>query len=78
MNAERIIKARSKKPEIEPNQSWVGLANGRVLRRLRILAPHPDGGWIYEEQAVDGKMLERRISVCPEFNLRYVFELEEK
>jgi len=68
-------------PPIEVNQYWVAhLSDGSIGRRLRILAPHPDGGWIIAE-ASGGKLKTGRMigepSFCPEFNLRYVFELEK-
>lgn len=35
--------------KVEVNQVWKApMMGGRVLRRIRILAPHPDGGWIYK------------------------------
>jgi hypothetical protein len=68
-------------PKIEVNQYWIAyLDDGSIGRRLRILAPHPDGGWIIAE-ATGGKLKTGRMvgepSFCPEFNLRYVFELEK-
>lgn len=43
------------------------------FRRVRILAEHPDGGWIYEE--LPGRMRTEvgRIGRCPDLNLRIVF-----
>ena len=66
-------------PPIEINQRWICRnAEGEVLRRLRILAKHPDGGWIYtDEPAKMIRLTAGEIRCAPEFNLRYVFELEQ-
>lgn len=72
---ERTRRARSKEISIEPNQRWISVVDGRLLRRLRVLAEHPDGGWLLEDEPIGGRR-ERRIVICPEFNLRYMFELE--
>jgi len=78
-------------PPIEAGQIWRGYDNrGRILRSIRILGLYPDGEealhsraepgnlWLYEDQ---GKGLLKTsvgyISVCPEFNLRYVFRLKK-
>jgi hypothetical protein len=64
-------------PPVEVNQYWVALDNdGNVIRRIRILAPHPDGGWIFKDESMIRLDL-GRMSITPEFNLRYVFELEQ-
>lgn len=48
------------------------------FRRIRLLAEHPDGGWIYED--LPSRMNRRRglsdLGVCPEVSLRIVFEPE--
>ncbi len=70
-------------PPVEVNQIWNALNDeGKVLRKVRILAPYPDpdrldGGrsWIVED--LRGTMSRKGMTVCPEFNLRYVFELEK-
>ena len=72
-------------PPVEVNQIWIGLNEDRtkILRKIRILAVFPDGidnrrAWIYMEQP--GGMFRTdngRLGICPEFNLRYVFELED-
>lgn len=70
-------------PPIEVNQHWIAYFSDGVTigRRVRIIAQHPDGGWIYAE-AEGGKLKTGRmigeLSRCPEFNLRYVFELEKE
>lgn len=67
-------------PPIEVNQRWVCYNKaGEVFRRVRILAPHPDGGWLFVDEAsiLQKRRLERYIGVFPEFNLRYVMELEK-
>jgi hypothetical protein len=71
-------------PPVEIGQLWfVENHNGDLLREIRILALHPDPAmgsgerkWIYENTR--GTMVRRsigQIGVCPEFNLRYVYEL---
>lgn len=45
--------------------------------RIRVLAPHPDGGWI-EQRVLHGgrapRMDERELTVIPEINLRLLYE----
>lgn len=72
---------RANNPPIEVNQRWVAFnARGEVFRKLRILAPHPDGGWItIDEPSIMTRqrpLFDYRIGCTPEFNLRYVFQLE--
>jgi hypothetical protein len=75
---ERRQRARSQEPVIEVNQVWVGYVREKPFRRVRILAPHPDGGWIYQEMPAARKHIEvGHLGIVPEFNLRYVFELEQ-
>lgn len=64
---------------IEVNQRWVAYDNeGHVFRRLRILAPHPDGGFIYiDEPSKSNRGFQLYLGVCPEYNLKRVYELEE-
>lgn len=72
-------------PPVKANQRWICFdREGEVYRRLRILAMHPDPDfdgkrqWIYVDEAA--KMRIRHLGelrVCPEFNLRYVFQLEQ-
>lgn len=74
------------KPAVEPNQVWSIKKDGVALRRLRIMALHPDtdndGGrkWIVAE--LPGKMRPHvwpdSLNTIPEFNLRYVFRVERK
>lgn len=71
-------------PPIEINQRWICLnSHGEVFRRLRILALHPDTykgmrQWIYCDEPAKFKMsYYGELKVCREFNLRYVFHLEE-
>jgi hypothetical protein len=71
----------SNDPPIEINQIWiVKNEEGKILRKLRILAEYPydrEKTWIYEElPSKMNRMGIRRMGTCPEFNLRYVFELE--
>lgn len=74
-------------PPIEINSIWVAKHEGKVLRKLRILAPFPDPqmtqterAWIFLEMPNDLALLriERRSGVCPEFNLRHVFRLTKE
>lgn len=49
------------------------------FRRVRVLAEHPDGGWIVDD--LPSKMTKLRQStygptVCPDINLRIVFQPE--
>lgn len=79
-----IYGCKENRPAIAPNQVWIAKkVNGVVLRRIRILAKHPDMDtltnypmWIYQE--LPARMYPRggHLGTCPEFNLRYVFELE--
>lgn len=80
---ERRKRASQAEPAIEVNQRWIAFNDvGKVSRRLRILAPHPDGGWIYRDEPAEAAPRAMRqayggeLGLCPEFNLRYVFELE--
>lgn len=72
-------------PPVEVNQIWVGHVDGKVYRRIRILAPHPDidtsdgrRRWIYCNMP-GGRLrtMPYELGICPEFNLRYVFQLEK-
>jgi len=78
------IAVKENDPPIEVNQRWISYINGKVYRRLRILAKHPDSDkdgrryWIVVDES---PFMNRREAYCnlhvtPEFNLRYVFELE--
>lgn len=65
-------------PSIEVNQHWVALDDkGEVMREVRILAPHPDGGWIHEDKPSKLIPTPSGMGRCPEFNLRYVFRPKE-
>lgn len=72
-------------PPIEVNQRWIAYVDGEVYRCLRILALHPDLNkngdrmWIFCDERAEMKREyfgPYNIGVCPEFNLRFVFELE--
>lgn len=68
---------RENSPPIESNQRWVVRdKDGTILRKLRILAAHPDGGWIYIDEP--SKLIRRdfEMLVTPEYNLRRIFKLE--
>lgn len=75
---------RENDPPVGVNQRWIAYdSEGDVFRRIRILAPYPDldtnGGrlWItMDERAKMKRDSYLDLSICPEFNLRYVFELE--
>jgi len=65
-------------PPIEVDQRWICLNdNGEVYRRIRIIAKHPDGDWIIcDEPAKMKTSYYGELRRCPEFNLRYVMQLE--
>lgn len=77
---------RENDPPVKVNQRWVCMnAEGEVFRRIRILAAHPDldtnGGRLWITQDEPAKMKRTSyldLHISPEFNLRYVFELEER
>lgn len=86
---DKAVKAtRDNDPPIEVNQIWTAYNEGVCNRRIRILAPYPespedgfvesDKRWII--QNMRGAKMGRAgdISICPELNLRYVFNLGEK
>jgi hypothetical protein len=53
--------------------------DGRLgFRRLRLLAEHPDGGWIVEDLPSRARRSSGSLARCPELNLRIVFVPEEK
>ncbi|HYT40939.1 MAG TPA: hypothetical protein VEP90_01215 [Methylomirabilota bacterium] len=64
-------------PPIEVNQEWAAFNdNGNVIRKVRILAKHPDQDyWIVED--LKSKLIPYSIGMTkiPEFNLRYVMQL---
>jgi len=71
---------RNNDPPIEINQRWIAYVDGEVFRRIRILAKHPDGDWITCDEPAKMKRFNYGpydMQSCPEFNLRYVFELEK-
>lgn len=64
---------------VKPDQQWIARnENGEEIRRLRVLAAHPDGGWIVVD--MPSKMARRMSSWqmvrCPELNLKIVFDLD--
>ena len=62
-------------PQIKINQIWTAPdREGNPLRRVRILAPFPDGGWIIWD--LPSRMAIGHIGWIKEFNLRKVFHLE--
>jgi hypothetical protein len=70
--------------EIKPGQYWVAKGeNGKIIRRIKILAKYPppdvNSYWVIEE--VEGGRMRLGIGEVrkiPEYNLRYVFELEKE
>lgn len=78
----------SNTPLIEPGQYWSARSvNNEVLRRIRIIAEYPaeygfcdyaGRAWIFEDHAAKLKTRVGQLGVTPEFNLRYVFELERE
>jgi len=74
---ETIARSVLNDPPIEVNQEWVAKdEDGEVIRILRILAPHPDGGYIFTD--LPSKIVKRdfHMRVTPEYNLRRIFELK--
>jgi hypothetical protein len=71
---EAQIKAND--PPIEVNQRWIIYKGDEVYSRLRILAKHPDGGWIYQPEPTKFRRIELYMSFIPEYNLRRVYKLE--
>lgn len=74
---------RENDPPVEVNQVWSAPnEEGVKLRRVRVLAIHPDSDndgkrlWITQDVPGGKFKMDNRLLVCPEFNLRYVFELE--
>jgi hypothetical protein len=71
-------------PPIEVGQYWSIKSKGKILRRLRIVAEHPfppfkepGRAFIYEEHPSEMRRLGiMELGICPELNLRYVFDLE--
>lgn len=72
-------------PPIEVNQRWICFnKEGEVYRRVRILAIHPDldksgkRQLIYVDEPAKLKLFSYGTPrICPEFNLRYIFELDD-
>lgn len=69
--------------EVKPLQIWRAATDDKVIRRVRILAkdprPNKSNYWIYEE--LGGGVFRTeigRLGVFPEFNLKYVCELESE
>jgi len=68
-------------PPIEVDQYWVAKnADGEVIRKIRVLAKHPDGenNWIYTD--LPSRLIKHdlgRMGIFPEYNLRRIFELED-
>lgn len=87
---ERYKRATDPDLQIKVGQVWHVLDNDDktvCLRRIRILAPYPDNTgsnphedtWIYEE--LPGGRMRMTIGELrrtPEFNLKYVFEVENE
>jgi hypothetical protein len=68
--------------EVKPLQVWVAYnKDGKPLRRIKILAKHPEreDSWIYEE--LNGGIFKTeigRLGIFPEFNLRLAgYKVEE-
>ena len=79
-----LVQYHSNDPPVEVNQEWVVFSDkDEVLRRIRILALHPDlldgkRAWIYQDRpAKMVKLTAGELGVCPEINLRVVFELDQ-
>jgi len=70
-------------PPVEVDQVWSAPdAEGNCLRRIRIMAIHPDtdmGKRLWITQDVPGGTMKQdyyTLHTTPEFNLRFVFDLE--
>lgn len=65
--------------KVEVNQIWIApMMGGRVLRKIRILAPHPDGGWIYKlEYTIQPGIQHEGISRITELGLEKAYTLEK-
>lgn len=73
-HAETLHEIESQSPPIEVNSHWQIVSDGVVLRHIRILAPHPDGGYIFID--LPSKLIRRDLGIlgiCPEYNLRRIF-----
>lgn len=74
-------------PPVEVGQVWEGVNEGKIMRRIMILAPYPECGmikpkgldhklWLYQELSGGTMKIEiGRLGICPEFNLRFIFQL---
>lgn len=73
---------RENDPPIELDQRWVAYdKHGDVFRRLRIVGKHVDDYWLFQDEPAKMKAsfsYYNEVRPIPEFNLRYVFELELK
>lgn len=85
---ETIAECMANEIPVVVGDEWVAFGeDGKVLRRLRILALHPDvdnytirsGGrmWIYQELPAALRTQSGRLGIIPEFNLRYVMQKDE-
>lgn len=73
---ETLQAIESQTPPIEVNSEWIITnADGSTLRRIRILAPHPDGGYLFVDKPSAMVRTDFAISICPEYNLRRMFRL---
>jgi len=76
-----LVQYYSNDPPVEVNQEWIVFNDkDQILRRIRILALHPDlldgkRAWIYQDRPA--KMVTLQLGICPEINLRVVFELDQ-
>lgn len=65
---------------VKPGQIWVGRTDDKIIRRIKVLAKHPDNEsiWIYEELAGGVFRTEiGRLGLFPLYNLLRIFEREE-
>lgn len=66
--------------KVSVNQIWAAMDERveKPLRRIRIIAKHPDGGYVYKELGGGTFKTETgRIGHIPSFNLLTVFTLEQ-
>jgi hypothetical protein len=73
-----VTVVRKFEEEVYPGMVLTAPDNDGVLgfRRVRVLAEHPDGGWLIEDLPSRMRHRPRGVTRCPELNLRIVFEPE--
>lgn len=76
---ETVAAVEDRNPPIEANTRWQIRGSGGEHYVIRILAAHPDGGWIYDTVRRAGKPpIGRELGVIPEYNLRRIYRPEDE